>query len=305
MDVRARIELILARDPIVLFMKGTRAAPQCGFSSRVVDILDELVDDYATVDVLSDGELREGIKEYGSWPTIPQLYVGGKLIGGADIVAEMMRVGELAPLLGVDGPRETHAPEASVSDAAIAAFRKYAGDDPKPTVRLAIDRAFDAELDLEPARDGDVIVDLGSIVLAMDRATARRADGIAIDFVEGPGGSGFRIDNPSAPPKVKTMSVEELDRIRKSGKPHLLLDVRTEEERDTARIEGSELLDREVRARLEELDRSTTLVFVCHHGIRSRVAAEHCLRMGFRDVWNVEGGIEAWSARVDPRVPRY
>ena len=101
------------------------------------------------------------------------------------------------------------------------------------------------------------------------------------------------------------MTVEELDRIRKSGKPHLLLDVRTPEERAIARIEGSELLDDAMRTKLEELDRGTTLVLACHHGVRSRAAAEHCLRMGFRDVWNVEGGIEAWSTRVDPKVPRY
>lgn len=303
-DPRQRIEAILSRDPVVLFMKGTRRAPSCGFSAKVVDLLDELIDDYATVDVLADESIREGIKAFGQWPTIPQLYVHGKLVGGADIVSEMMRTGELAAALGVAGPRETRVPEVNVTDAAVAAFRQFSGV-ATPEVRLAIDRGLDAELDLEPPREGDVVVELGALRVSMDRATARRADGITIDFVQGVEQSGFRIENPSAPPRVKSMSVEALAAMREQGKPHLLLDVRTREERDIARIEGSQRLDEDVRGTLEELDRASTIVFVCHHGVRSRAAAEHCVRMGFRDVWNVEGGIDAWSQRVDPSVPRY
>lgn len=304
MDIRLRIEEIVSSNPVVLFMKGNRQAPQCGFSARVVDVLDELVDDYLTVDVLADEAIREGVKEYGQWPTIPQLYVRGTLIGGADIVAEMMRAGELAPLLGVEGPRETEVPEVHVSDAAVAAFREYAGA-PKPDVRLAIDRGLDAELDIEAPREGDLVLDLVTMRLSMDRASARRADGVSIDFVRGPSGTGFRIENPAAPPKVKRMSVEQLDELRRAGKPHLLVDVRTPEERAIAEIAGSELLDEDLRGKLADLDRATTLVLYCHHGVRSRTAAEHCIRMGFRDVWNVEGGIDAWSLRVDPAVARY
>jgi monothiol glutaredoxin len=304
MDVRQRIEAILARDPVVLFMKGTRRAPQCGFSARVVDILDQLLPEYATVDVLADAEMREGIKAFGSWPTLPQLYVKGKLVGGADIVGEMMKAGELAPLLGVEGPIAATVPEIAVSEAATVAFLRFAEGAAKPTVRLAIDRAFEAELDLAAAEPNDVVVELGRLVFAMDAGTARRADGLSIDFVEGPGGGGFRIENPNAPPRVKTLQPEELAAYRKSGKPHLLVDVRTPEEREIANIEGSQLLD-EIRQTLEDLDRSTTLVLYCHHGVRSRTAAEHCIRMGFRDVSNLAGGIAAWSARVDPSVPTY
>jgi monothiol glutaredoxin len=303
MDGRGRIEAILGSAPVVLFMKGTRRAPSCGFSAKVVDALDELIDEYVTVDVLADEALREDIKAYAQWPTLPQLYVRGELVGGADIVGEMTRSGELASLLGVEGPRETVVPELTVSDAAIAAFRRYAGSD-VVEVRLAIDRGFDAELDLEPAREGDVVVDLGALRVAMDRATARRAQGVSIDFVEGAEQSGFRVDCPSAPPRVKALSVEGLARMRAEGKPHLLIDVRTEQEREIARIEGSERLEG-MREQLEDVDRAQTLVLYCHHGVRSRAAAEHCVRMGFRDVWNVEGGIDAWSQRVDPDVPRY
>ena len=92
---RQRIESLIGSDHAVLFMKGTREAPQCGFSATVVQILDRLVPSYTTVDVLADPALRQGIKEYSSWPTVPQLYVGGEFQGGCDIVREMAASGEL------------------------------------------------------------------------------------------------------------------------------------------------------------------------------------------------------------------
>lgn len=97
---RQRIEELVKSDKVVLFMKGDRQMPQCGFSATVASILDQLIPDYATVNVLEDPEIREGIKEYASWPTIPQLYVDGEFQGGCDIVREMYEKGELQKLLG-------------------------------------------------------------------------------------------------------------------------------------------------------------------------------------------------------------
>jgi monothiol glutaredoxin len=96
---RRRIADAIASDRVVLFMKGTREFPQCGFSARVVQMLDRLVPEYTTVDVLADPEIRQGIKEFASWPTIPQLYVAGEFIGGCDIVTEMFQSGELQTLM--------------------------------------------------------------------------------------------------------------------------------------------------------------------------------------------------------------
>jgi len=98
-DVKAKIESILNKDPVVLFMKGTPQFPQCGFSARAVAILKELNVNFGAVDVLSDDEIRQGIKEYGNWPTIPQLYVNKELVGGSDIMMEMFESGELQELL--------------------------------------------------------------------------------------------------------------------------------------------------------------------------------------------------------------
>jgi monothiol glutaredoxin len=98
--LRTRIEGILGSSPVVLFMKGTKSFPQCGFSATVVEILRRSgVTEYKDVNILEDAELRQGLKEYSSWPTYPQLYVKGKLIGGCDIVRDMFEAGELEPAL--------------------------------------------------------------------------------------------------------------------------------------------------------------------------------------------------------------
>ncbi len=95
----ARIAELVTTNNVVLFMKGTPLFPQCGFSSKAISILDHLNVEYATVDVLQDMEIRQGIKEYSDWPTIPQLYVKGEFLGGSDIMMEMYEAGELQDAL--------------------------------------------------------------------------------------------------------------------------------------------------------------------------------------------------------------
>jgi monothiol glutaredoxin len=96
---QARIADLVTTNNVVLFMKGTPLFPQCGFSSKAISILDHLNVEYATVDVLQDMEIRQGIKEYSDWPTIPQLYVKGEFLGGSDIMMEMYEAGELQDAL--------------------------------------------------------------------------------------------------------------------------------------------------------------------------------------------------------------
>lgn len=98
-DVNSRISEIVNSNDVVLFMKGTPLFPQCGFSSRAVAILDHLGVEYGSVDVLQDADVRQGIKSYSDWPTIPQLYVKGEFVGGSDIMMEMFEAGELQQLL--------------------------------------------------------------------------------------------------------------------------------------------------------------------------------------------------------------
>jgi len=101
MDAQEKIRQQVTGNPIVLYMKGTPDAPMCGFSAAAVQILEACgVENVATVDVLADQDIRQGIKEFSKWPTIPQLYVKGEFVGGADIIREMYESGELQKLLG-------------------------------------------------------------------------------------------------------------------------------------------------------------------------------------------------------------
>jgi monothiol glutaredoxin len=96
MDIKQKIHETVTSNPVVLYMKGNASMPQCGFSARAVQILNACgVRDFVTVDVLADPEVRQGVKDYANWPTVPQLYIGGEFIGGSDIMTEMYQSGEL------------------------------------------------------------------------------------------------------------------------------------------------------------------------------------------------------------------
>ena len=102
-SLKQRIEGTIGQSRVVLFMKGSKHFPQCGFSAQVVQILKQRGAEFKDVNILADAELRQGLKEYSNWPTFPQLYVGGKLVGGCDIVSSMNESGELATVLSSPG----------------------------------------------------------------------------------------------------------------------------------------------------------------------------------------------------------
>jgi monothiol glutaredoxin len=102
-DVHELIDSEVKSNDIVLFLKGTPQFPQCGFSGQVVQVLDYLGVEYRAINVLADADIRQGIKDYSNWPTIPQLYVKGEFIGGCDIIREMFQAGELQTLLNDNG----------------------------------------------------------------------------------------------------------------------------------------------------------------------------------------------------------
>ena len=206
-DAQARIRTLLSESPVVLFMKGDPDRPQCGFSARTVGVLHGLGVDFEHVDVLMDPDVREGIKAYNDWPTIPQLYVDGEFVGGCDIVLEDAR-------------------------------RRFAG---------------------RAARGG------------------------------GPRGRG----------DVQCTAAEVVAGWLEQGVPFEFLDVRTHQEFEWASVEGARLLTADQLPALEALPRDTRIAFRCHHGVRSQAAARAFQTLGFSELHNVVGGIEAWSIEVD------
>src|SRR5688500_5541973 len=163
-------------------MKGSRHFPQCGFSATVVQILDQLVPEYQTVNVLKEPDLREGIKEYSSWPTIPQLYVDGKFVGGCDIVREMFVAGELHELFGAK-PAEVKLPSITITPLARKALeaaqqQPEAGEE-AGVLRLVVSSKFEYELVLDEKKKSDFEIDAGGgAKVLIDRQSAARADGI-------------------------------------------------------------------------------------------------------------------------------
>jgi monothiol glutaredoxin len=117
-QMRDAIEAAITENPVILFMKGTPEAPACGFSARTVAILKALDTKFAAVDVLPDPRIRQELSSLSNWPTIPQLFVDGELVGGCDIVSEMFESGELAQALGAEQPEAPAAPEPAAVQAA-------------------------------------------------------------------------------------------------------------------------------------------------------------------------------------------
>jgi len=303
--LKSRIESLIESDRVVLFMKGTRMQPMCGFSAATIGILDSLVPEYTTFNVLEDQGVREGIKAFSDWPTIPQLYIDREFVGGCDIVKQMFNNGELHEMLGAEAPDRTP-PEIAVSDSAAAVIANALRANPGNAVHLSIDGRWQHGFNLGPMEGHEIRAESNGVTLLFDVASAQKARGLSIDIEETVQGTAFKIDNPNAPPPVGRMSPADLAAARRdAATATTLVDVRTFDERARAVIEDSIPLDDEGLKIVSALPKDTKLVFYCHTGVRSMSAAEHFRAEGFTDVHNLEGGIDAWSREVDPSVPRY
>jgi len=303
-SVHEQITDLLQSHRVVLFMKGNRMFPQCGFSATVVKILNEFTPTYQTVNVLTEPALRNGIKEYSNWPTIPQLYIDGEFLGGCDIIQEMYANGELATKLGTAGSSlPVASPTVTITERAALALQAACTSE-HDVVRLEISPAFEYDLTIGTHQPGDVRVTSQGMALYFDPDSAKRAQATTIDFVEGNEG-GFKITNPQEPPRVRQLSAQDLNTMLQGPAAPLLFDVRTEKERATAKINAARPFDSDAQALIDGLPKDTALVFHCHHGSRSQAAAERYAAQGFMNVYNVQGGIDAWSLTVDPSVSRY
>ncbi len=302
-STREKIEGLIKQNRVVLFMKGTPQAPMCGFSSKTVGLLDSILSDYASVDVLQDQDVREGIKVYGNWPTIPQLYIDGELVGGCDIVTAMFNSNELHDMLGVEAPDRTP-PEVSITDAAAEKIREAMAGNEDIGLHFAIDAGWQSKFNMAPAQGHEIKVESNGITLLFDLASAQRARGAVVDWVDNMQGEGITINLPLAPQPVKQMSVSDL-KLQLDSDSVILIDVRGSEERALASIDAARAMEGGTMKEIEAMPKDTALAFLCHVGSRSQVAAEHFRKQGFTNVSNVVGGIDAWSKEIDSSVPQY
>jgi monothiol glutaredoxin len=302
-NTRERIETMLKDHRVVLFMKGDRQQPMCGFSAAATNMLNELLPEYHTVNVLEDPEIREGIKAYGEWPTIPQLYVEGELVGGADIIRQLYTSGELHQLFGAAAPDRTP-PTITITDAAAEAIRQGTANAQGVALHLEIGPDHSAGFQLAPAGEHDIVAQANGLEVHFDPASAQRAKGIVIDWVSTVQGEGLSLKFPGAQ-EIKSLTVQEL-KARLSAGNITLIDVRPAQGRaQAAPLAQARVLEDEGYESLAALPKDTPLAFICHHGISSRGMAERFAAHGFTDVSNVEGGMDAWSREVDSSVPQY
>ena len=300
---RERIETLLKDHRVVLFMKGDRRQPMCGFSAAATNTLNELLPEYHTVNVLDDPEIREGIKVFGDWPTIPQLYVEGELVGGADIIRQMYASGELHTLFGAAAPDRTP-PDITITDKAAEAIRNGIANAQGLALHLEIGPDHSAGFQLAPAGDHDIVVTANGIEVHFDPGSAQRAKGIVIDWVSTVQGEGLSLKFPGAQ-EIKSMSVQELKQRLADGSV-LLVDVRPAAGRAQApALALARVLEDEGYEALAALPKDTAIAFICHHGNSSRGVAERFAAHGFSNVFNVEGGMDAWAREIDTTVPRY
>ncbi len=292
-----RIEEMLSENPVFLFMKGTPQTPMCGFSSNTVKILKDLIgDDFASFNVLEDPEIREGIKTYGQWPTIPQLYVNKELIGGNDIISEMFNTGELHELLSLEQPDKTP-PVIGITDEALDHIKEGLKDMGDHQLFLSIDDEFNTRFSLEMPKGYEVIADVGDLKVYMDIGTAKRAMGVEISWVDELQGSGLRIKNPNEPPAVQDLSVAELqDWFDTDNDNPKIYDVRSADKFAEGSVDHAVRLDKQTISEIEAMDKETPLVFVCQIGQSSMSAAEFFRKKGYTKVFNLTGGYNAWNA---------
>lgn len=303
-QLKTEIEELIKNHQVLLFMKGTKSFPQCGFSATVINILKEVgVRDIKDVNILARADLRDGMKEYTSWPTFPQLYVKGQFVGGCDIVKELFASGELYDVIGTAKP-EIKLPSVTITAAAKQAVLEAGEGEPVGALRIEISPQFEYALSVDEPNEGDIKVESQGLTLVFDRQSALRADGLRIDFLAADGG-GFKIDNPNEPPRVKQIGPRDLKALIDAGKPFELFDVRSPEERNIVKLDQAQHFDKAAQEKLAKLDKDTPIYFSCHHGGRSQQAAEHYLRQGFKHVFNVAGGIDAYALEVDPELARY
>jgi monothiol glutaredoxin len=266
-ETRGIIDHLLSTNKVVLFMKGTPQQPQCGFSATTVSTLEMLIPDFMSVNVLEYPSIREGIKEYANWPTSPQLYIDGELIGGSDIVTDMLHSGELADTLGVEKP-EIDAPVISIDDKGIEVMKKALDAQPGHALHLQIDAGWSHKISLSADKRSAVQAKAGDIEIHMDPWSAARADGLKMVMEEDLTGTRFSFDNPNAP-------------------------------RSAASISGSRQWNEEAMDLIESLPKDAELIFHCHSGGRSQALAESIRRSGYTNLHNVSGGIQAWVEEID------
>lgn len=303
--------LLEAHEVVLLWREDAAASARARAQLERCGVRPELVE------VRAQAELAAGLAALAGSTRVPLLFVRGALLGDAEALEALDARGELHAALGPsarapEGPlaREPALegalalPTVTVSDAAKAKLLEALGGSGEEFVRVEVLPGGRFDLSVGPREPGDVLVRAGELGIVLDPQSAPRARGLAIDYVREGEEEGFSLRLPESPARVRQLSAKALQELLAKGEPVLLYDVRPEGERELAAIPGHRVLDEAGLAQLRSLGRDVRVVLVCHHGVRSQRAAERLAAEGFTQVYNLAGGVDAYSS-VDPTIPRY
>ena len=285
---------------IVVFVAG--ADPLDEHTQTLFGWLREREIPYITIDVLSDADLGPKVESAAATRLLPILSANGRLIGKGSLEVLLRHPEALDAWL--HAPLCRKIPKIWATGEAILELERQSSEHGKP-LRLAISEHMRPELTLEAAHEGDWVLELGGVKIALDVLSLARADGVVIRWLSTEPTQGFVLENPNEEKGVRRIRGEQLAAYLESDDPPLLIDVRPEEEFLDSQIAGARRLDATLVEALTALDRSTPLAFYCENGFRSTSAARRYCELGFVDVVALDGGIQAWkreSNLVEQRV---
>lgn len=287
-ELRAKLQAMVDSHDVVLFMKGTRQQPQCGFSNRVVSILEELEIDYQTYNVFSDPDIRSGMKDFSMWPTFPQLYIKQEFVGGCDLVTEMMQSGELPGMLGVT-LEDVEPPTVHCSPNILNLFKEslatHGGG-----IHIDVSKNFQYDIFIGPKSNGQVESIVDGVPFYFSRGSAKRANGISLDFKDGDNG-GVLIDNPNEP-KFEDIAVSDVEAWVADNPTAKVYQIGVTADQV---LPFATLLDASAHQEIGQLPKDHPIAFMCVMGVRSQHAAKDLAFQGYSNVFNIVGGLTAWN----------
>ena len=304
-ELAQRIAILARAHRLVLLMDGTSARPETAASARACHVLDGLGIDYAQVDALAD-PARAG-RNIGKREArgVPQLYLDGRPAGGADAIERMANTGELQAALGLPPP-DRRPPRVQLTPQGAQALRDALRSEPGDIVaELILSPRLAGSLHLVPRRPDAIVVEVDGVPLQFDIASARRAEGLSIDWADIERGDGLVLSRDGCRVEpVLPITPAEADARARAG-TLTLVDVRDRHDRALAHLPIPFLTLDEDSHTIRNLPPEAPLATLCHRGDRSRHAAAHLYRLGHRETFYVEGGIDAWAETVDASIPRY
>jgi monothiol glutaredoxin len=316
MWTKESIQEVVTKDKIVVFAKGTKEVPRCGFSGRAIQIFQSFNKPFEVVDILSDPTIRPALVQFSQWPTTPQIYLDGEFIGGSDIITEMQKSGELEKkVLNSFGEEYKEVQEderVSITDEAASKVKDFMEDDFE-FLRLAVtikgdDRAYSLELDSHTSAATDLKWKVKGLTVIIAKSMSDLFEKMDVSWVNKNGNEGFAIKEAGTPPAlpvpidIAKADMAQLMRSELEAGKLWIVDVREADEWKSGHGEEAVHLP---LSRLEKewkdsgFDPKDTLIFYCAAGKRSLSAANHFRhKLGFPNTRSLVGGIGNYPANI-------